>query len=160
MWIIGFFSLSGTASAQQNDTLPNRLDTLNKRRTLPSFLLWDDLRTSPLYPNQNPFLQNRSPFLPQPPVDRKVEVEIDTTFQYRITDENDSTGIRPGYTYDFDDFSKIQELRMRQEYWRNRSRGMDGESAVSGRGLIPPITLSPTFDRIFGGNEINIVPTG
>src|SRR5690606_4700978 len=56
--------------------------------------------------------------------------------------------------------SKIQELRLRQEYWRNRSRGMDGESVVSGRGLIPPITLSPTFDRIFGGNEINIVPTG
>lgn len=98
--------------------------------------------------------------MPQPPGDRKVEVEIDTTFQYKITEENDSTGIRPGYTYDFDDFSKIQELRMRQEYWRNRSRGMDGESAVSGRGLIPPITLSPTFDRIFGGNEINIVPTG
>src|SRR5690606_9579924 len=65
-----------------------------------------------------------------------------------------------GYTYEFEDFSKIQELRLRQEYWRSRSQGMDGESAVGGRGLIPPITLSPTFDRIFGGNEINIVPTG
>lgn len=148
------------AFAQQNDTIPDKIDSLKKRRSLPSFLLWDNLNTSPLFPNQNPFLRRNSPFVPPPPTNQKIEVEIDSTFQYRITDELDSGAVETGYTYDFDDFSKIQELRMRQEYWRNRSRGMDGESAVSGRGLIPPITLSPSFDRIFGGNEINIVPTG
>lgn len=146
--------------SQQTDTIPNRVDSLDKRRSLPSFLLWNNFNTSPLFPNQNPFLEDRSPFLLPSPTRKKVEVEIDSTFQYRVTDELDSSVVQPGYTYDFDEFSKIQELRMRQEYWRNRSRGMDGESSVSGRGLIPPITLSPAFDRIFGGNEINIVPNG
>jgi hypothetical protein len=146
--------------AQQNDTTPDKVDSLEKRRTLPSFLLWDNLNTSPLYPNQNPFLKRESPFVLPPPSTQRIEVEVDSTFHYRITDKLDSGAVGPGYTYDFEDFSKIQELRLRQEYWRNRSRGMDGESAVSGRGLIPPITLSPSFDRIFGGNEINIIPTG
>lgn len=167
--------LSSAVVARQNDTIPNLipqlpqtegdttvnyLDSLNKRRTLPSFLLWNNYRTNPLFPNQNPFLQKPSPFVLQPPAQQRIEVELDSTFRYRVTEPLDSGAVQPGYTYDFDEFSKIQELRLRQEYWRNRSRGMDGESAVSGRGLIPPITLSPTFDRIFGGSEINIVPTG
>src|SRR5690606_1700830 len=163
LFIVPFGSIK-KAVAQDSDLIPNdtipNIDSLSKRRTLPSFLLWDNFNTHPLFPNQNPFLRNTSPFLPKPPTDPKIAVELDSTFKYRITDELDSGDVQPGYTYEFEDFSKIQELRLRQEYWRSRSRGMDGESAVSGRGLIPPITLSPTFDRIFGGNEINIVPTG
>src|SRR5690606_8576441 len=115
--ILSVLSVHETA-AQQNDTIPDNIDSLNRRRTLPSFLLWDDFNTNPLFPNQNPFLRERSPFLPQPPADKKIEVEIDSTFQYRITDELDSGAVQPGQTYDFDDFSKIQELRLRQEYWR------------------------------------------
>ncbi|MFC4873390.1 cell surface protein SprA [Negadavirga shengliensis] len=142
------------------DTVPSRLDSLQKRKSLPSFLLWDNLNTSPLYPYQNPFLRGSSPFLLPPPTEQRIEVEVDTAFRYKILEDLDSGEVESGYTLDFDDFSKMQELRLRQEYWRNRSRGMDGESAVGGRGLIPPITMSPTFDRIFGGNEINIIPTG
>ncbi len=148
------------AATSATDTLPSRLDTLQKRKSLPSFLLWDDLNTNPLFPYQNPFLQRRSPFLFEPPIEQRIEVEVDTAFRYKILEEFDTLQQDPGYTMDFDDYSKMQELRLRQEYWRNRSRGMDGESAVGGRGLIPPLTMSPTFDRIFGGNEINIVPTG
>lgn len=160
LWVGAFpFSFS-EAYAQQNDTIPSQLDSLEKRRTLPSFLLWDNLRTNPLFPAQNPFLERPSPFYPTAPIQQRIEVELDSTFRYNIMEEMDSTSVNPGYSLDFDDFSKMQELRMRQEYWRSRSRGMDGESAVSGRGLIPPITLSPTFDRIFGGSEINIIPTG
>ncbi|MDN3668071.1 cell surface protein SprA [Echinicola jeungdonensis] len=104
--------------------------------------------------------KRRSPFILPPPTDREIEIELDSTLHYRVYDEVDSADAESGYSYDFEDFSKIQELRMRQEYWRNRSRGLEGESAVGGRGLIPPITMSPTFDRLFGGSEINIVPTG
>ncbi|GAB3655018.1 cell surface protein SprA [Echinicola sediminis] len=89
-----------------------------------------------------------------------MKVQIDTTIQYKVYDQLDSTDTSPGYFYNFEDFSRIQELKMRQEYWRNRSRGLYGESAVSSRSLIPPITMSPTFDRLFGGSEINIIPTG
>lgn len=143
------------------DTLPSRLDSLTKRRALPSFLLWDNLDTRPLFPYQSPIFAPSSPFQLPPPAAQKIEVEMDTAFRYRIFDQLDSTQQGgQGYTLDFDDYSQMEQMRLRQQYWRNRSRGMDGESAVGGRGLIPPMTMSPTFDRIFGGNEINIVPTG
>lgn len=87
-------------------------------------------------------------------------MEVDTAVSYRIYPNTDSTSTDPGYSLDFDDYSRMQEYRIRQQYWRDRSRGLDGESAVGGRGLIPPITMSPTFDRLFGGSEITIVPTG
>jgi len=145
----------------QTDTLPSRLDSLAKRRALPSFLLWDNLNTSPLYPYQSPIFTPSSPFQLPPPAQQRIEVEMDTAFRYRIYDQLDSTQQGgQGYTLDFEDYSQMEQMRLRQQYWRNRSRGTDGESAVGGRGLIPPMTMSPTFDRIFGGNEINIVPTG
>ncbi|MFN3802090.1 cell surface protein SprA [Belliella pelovolcani] len=149
------------AQAQQNqaDTTQTKVDSLDARRRLPSFLLWQNLNTRPLFPTQSPF-RYQSPFYPLNPNQERIQVELDSTLRYSIREELDSTIITPGFMYDFDDYSKMQEYRLRQEYWRNRSRGTDGESAVSGRGLIPPMTTSPSFDRIFGGNEINITPTG
>jgi cell surface protein SprA len=41
-----------------------------------------------------------------------------------------------------------------------KSEGKDGESSTTGRSLIPKIYLSPMFDRIFGGNFIDIRPNG
>lgn len=154
------YSVAHAYQEAASDTVPTRMDTLNKRKELPSFLLWDDLDTQPLYPYQNPFLRRESPFLLSPSQNQRIEVEVDTAVNYRIYQDLDSGSLDPGYSLDFEDYSRMQELRIRQEYWRNRSRGLDGESAVGGRGLIPPITMSPTFDRIFGGNEITIVPTG
>ncbi len=150
---------SAYAQQVQSDTATTKADSLNIRRKLPSFLLWPSLQTRPLFPSQMPFTY-QSPFLPLSPNQERVQVEMDSTLKYRIQEELDSTAITPGFIYDFEDYSKMQEFRLRQEYWRNRSRGTDGESAVSGRGLIPPMTTSPSFDRIFGGNEIDITPTG
>lgn len=154
------YSVANAYQEPASDTIPTKMDTLNKRKESPSFLLWDDLNTQPLYPYQNPFLRNKSPFILSPNQNQRIEVEVDTAVNYRIYQDLDSGSLDPGYSLDFEDYSRMQELRIRQEYWRNRSRGLDGESAVGGRGLIPPITMSPTFDRIFGGNEITIVPTG
>lgn len=136
------------------------MDSLNSRRVSPSFLLWKNLQTNPLFPYNNPFLQPRSPFLPRSLSNQNIQVNIDTTLQYTIIEEIDSTRIGNEQEYDFELFSKTQEYKVRQDYWRSRARGSDGESAVEGRGLIPPLTVSPSFDRIFGGSEINIVPTG
>jgi cell surface protein SprA len=149
-------------SAQQIavDSTQSRIDSLNIRRLSPSFLLWQNMRTNPLNPNRNPFLQQRSPFIPAPPVNQEINVLIDSTLRYNIVDQLDTTRLGNEQEYDFDRFSQLQEYRVRQEYWRSRARGMDGESAVEGRSLIPPLTISPSFDRIFGGSEINIVPTG
>ncbi|MDN3202837.1 cell surface protein SprA [Algoriphagus sediminis] len=151
-----------TSEAQdtQTDTIPSKLDSLNERRSSPSFLLWNSLKTNPLFPYQNPFLRPRSPFLPSPLTQQNIKVEIDSTLRYRIIDEYDSNRVGNEQEYDFELFSKTQEYKVRQDYWNTRARGGDGESAVEGRGLIPPLTVSPSFDRIFGGSEISIVPTG
>jgi cell surface protein SprA len=142
------------------DSTKTQIDSLNFRRLSPSFLLWQNMRTNPLYPYRNPYLRAKSPFIPAPPVEQEVKVLIDSTLRYNIVDQLDSSRLGNEQEYDFDQFSQMQEYRVRQDYWRSRARGMDGESAVEGRSLIPPLTISPSFDRIFGGNEINIVPTG
>ncbi|NDE60994.1 MAG: cell surface protein SprA, partial [Cyclobacteriaceae bacterium] len=118
------------------------------------------MRTNPLYPYRNPFFIQKSPFLPPSPIEKDIQVRVDSTLRYNLVDLMDSTRLGNEQEYEFDKFSKLQEYKVRQDYWRTRARGIDGESAVEGRSLIPPLTVSPTFDRIFGGNEINIVPTG
>jgi len=118
------------------------------------------MRTNPLYPQRNPFLVRQAPFQPTSPIDQKVEVRVDSTLKYNIVDQIDTVRVGNEQEYDFEQFSKIQEYKVRQDYWRSRARGGDGESAVEGRGLIPPLTISPSFDRLFGGNEINITPSG
>ena len=142
------------------DSTQAQIDSLNLRRLSPSFLLWQNMRTNPLYPYRNPFLKAKSPFDPPSPIQQEINVLIDSTLRYNIVDQLDSGRLGNEQEYDFDQFSQLQEYKVRQDYWRSRARGMDGESAVEGRSLIPPLTISPTFDRIFGGNEINIVPTG
>ena len=101
------------------------------------------MRTNPLFPYRNPFLRPESPFLPSSLTNQNVQVLIDSTLRYNIVDELDSTRVGNAQEYDFEQFSKIQEYKVRQDYWRSRARGGDGESAVEGRGLIPPLTVSP-----------------
>ncbi len=149
-----------TTIAPSDTTLNSRVDSLNKRRILPSFLLWQNMNTNPLYPNQNPYAPRYSPFYPTPSLQQRIQVEMDTVLKYRIQNQVDTAGTAPGMVYDFDEFSKLQEYRVRQEYWRSRSRGIDGESPVSGRDISIPFTSTPQFDRLFGGDEISIVPTG
>ena len=146
--------------AQQSPTPKTKIDSLNQRRLSNSFLLWQNMRTNPLYPYRNPFFIQKSPFLPPSPIEKEIQVRVDSTLRYNLVDLMDSTRLGNEQEYEFDKFSKLQEYKVRQDYWRTRARGIDGESAVEGRSLIPPLTVSPTFDRIFGGNEINIVPTG
>lgn len=155
--------LASTSSHAQQTNQPasqSRLDSLNIRRMTPSFLLWQNMRTNPLFPSRNQFQSPQSPFLPSPLTNQNVQVLIDSTLRYNIVDELDSIRVGNEQEYDFEQFSQIQEYKVRQDYWRSRARGGDGESAVEGRGLIPPLTISPSFDRIFGGSEINIVPSG
>lgn len=160
--ILGFVLAITPAKAQQvaADSTKSRIDSLNIRRLSPSFLLWQNMRTNPLYPYRNPFLLPKSPFIPAPPLAQEVTVLIDSTLRYNIVDQLDTTRFGNEQEYDFERFSEIQQYQVRQDYWRSRARAMDGESAVEGRSLIPPLTVSPSFDRIFGGSEINIVPTG
>jgi len=91
-----------------------------------------------------------SPLLLEDPAALNVDVEIDTGFNYSIYETIGDIDFRPTSSMSFQEFSNYQDDRILKEYWKERSLGLDGESAVSGRSLIPPLYVSPVFDRIFG----------
>jgi len=110
----------------------------------------------------NPFVyeESPSPLLLKDPSTLKLDLEIDTANNYTIYEKMGDVNYRPTSTMTFEEFQVAQEEKMIKEYWKNRSAGLDGESAVSGRRLIPPIYISPIFDRIFGGSYVDIRPNG
>ena len=101
-----------------------------------------------------------SPLLLDNPSSIEMEVEIDTGMDYTIYERIGDINYRPPTQMTFEEFTEYQNKRMLREYWKTKSRGLDGESAVSSRGLIPPIYISPIFDKIFGGSYVDIQPTG
>ncbi len=110
----------------------------------------------------NPFVydESNSPLLLKDPSTLQLDLEIDTGNNYTIYEKIGDINYRPTSTMTFEEFQAAQEEKMIKEYWKNRSAGLDGESAVSGRRLIPPIYVSPVFDRIFGGSYVDIRPNG
>jgi cell surface protein SprA len=127
-------------------------DTLRRER--PTFRLTD--RYGDPFSNRG----SRSPFYMQDPSILKLDIQIDTSMNYTIYERIGELDYRPPSTMSFEDYRKYQERQMLKDYWQNRSKELDGESAVSGRSLIPKIYTSPGFDRIFGGSYVEIVPRG
>ena len=103
---------------------------------------------------------SESPLFPKNPNPLKLDVEIDTGFNYTIYEKIGDLNYRPTTSMSFDEFKKYQDRQILKDYWKNRSRAMDGESAVSGRGFTPKIFVSPILDRIFGGSYVELVPRG
>ncbi|NMM48662.1 cell surface protein SprA [Flammeovirgaceae bacterium KN852] len=87
-------------------------------------------------------------------------LDYDTAGTYNVYEQLGRIPYRPPTKLSFDRYNQLQEQQLRKDYFKNKSAGLDGESAVSGRNLIPTLYISPVFDRIFGGSEINIVPNG
>ncbi|GJM59637.1 cell surface protein SprA [Persicobacter diffluens] len=101
-----------------------------------------------------------SPLYLKDPSNVKMDVELDTSNNYTIYEKMGDVNFRPTTNMTFDEFNQYNNQQIQKEYWLERSKGLDGESAVSGRQLIPPIYVSPIFDRIFGGSYIDITPSG
>ncbi|MBX2901132.1 MAG: cell surface protein SprA [Cyclobacteriaceae bacterium] len=87
-------------------------------------------------------------------------LEIDTGRHYNLTEKIGSFNYRPPSSISFDEYNLEQDKLLKRNYWQTRSRALDGESAVSGRGLIPKIYVSPVLDRIFGGSYVELIPRG
>lgn len=104
--------------------------------------------------------QSPSPLLLEDPASMQLDLEIDTGMNYTIYERVGALNYRPRSTMTFEEFNRYQDAEMKKEYWQNRSSGLDGESAVSGRRLIPKLYISPVFDRIFGGSYVDIEPNG
>lgn len=67
---------------------------------------------------------------------------------------------RPAETIPFSTYNQIQNQRVEQSLWREYSARRDGQSALSGRGLIPKLELPPIIDRLFGGSQVDFKPNG
>jgi cell surface protein SprA len=67
---------------------------------------------------------------------------------------------RPAETIPFSTYNELQNQRVEQNLWREYSARSDGQSALSGRGLIPKLELPPIIDRLFGGSEVDFKPNG
>lgn len=104
--------------------------------------------------------QSQSPLFLQNPASLKLDLEIDTGMNYIIYEKIGNINYRPTSIMTFSEFNKYQDKKIIKSYWKNRSSNLDGESAVSGRRLIPKIYISPIFDKIFGGNYVDIEPNG
>ncbi|AKD05502.1 gliding motility-like protein [Pontibacter korlensis] len=103
-----------------------------------------------------------SPLLLGQPNNLQLNVELDDSLQqYNITETiGDSVMYRPPSSMSMREYSEWQQREAIRNYWRAKSAGLDGESVVSSNRLIPKLYISPVFDRIFGGNYVDIQPNG
>ncbi len=146
------------ASAQRNNANANPRDTIPSETYEPS-------RRPTFTPTDrygDPFSNTttESPLFLKDPNQLELDVEIDTALNYTIYEKIGDLNYRPTTSMSFEEFKQYQERQMLKNYWRSRSRAMDGESAVSGRGFVPKIFVSPVLDRIFGGSYVELVPRG
>ncbi|MBK5278663.1 MAG: cell surface protein SprA [Bacteroidia bacterium] len=144
-----------TVFAQQQDT--TRVDTVRSKIInpyLPSFRPRD--RYGDPFSNTTTY----SPLFLKDPKSLSLDVQIDSGMNYNIYEKIGSVNFRPNSSMSFEEFSQQQERIILKNYWQGRSKALDGESAVSGRNLIPKIYLSPTIDRIFGGSYVELIPRG
>jgi cell surface protein SprA len=101
-----------------------------------------------------------SPLYLKDPNQMKLDVDIDTALNYTIYEKIGDLNYRPTSSMSFEEFKQYQDRQILKSYWKGRARAQDGESAVSGRSLIPKIFISPVLDRIFGGSYVELVPRG
>jgi cell surface protein SprA len=102
---------------------------------------------------------SQSPFLLSPS-NLELNIESDTALNYTVQEKIGDINYRPATSMSFEEYMEYQDRKVLKDYWKEKSAGLDGESAVSGRNLIPPIYVSPVFDRIFGGSYVEIIPRG
>jgi cell surface protein SprA len=102
-----------------------------------------------------------SPLLLGQPSNLQLNVELDDSLDlYNITETLGDVNYRPPSSMSLREYSQWQQRESIRNYWRAKSAGLDGESVVSSNRLIPKLYISPMFDRIFGGNYVDIQPNG
>lgn len=140
-----------TARTTPTDTIPNQNYEPSRRPTY-----------TPRDRYGDPFSNTttESPLFLKEPNQLKMDVDIDTALNYTIYEKIGELNYRPTSSMSFEEFKQYQDRQILKNYWKSRSRAMDGESAVSGRDLIPKIFVSPILDRIFGGSYVELVPRG
>jgi cell surface protein SprA len=137
-----------------------REDTIRVRKYVPS--------RRPRYRPQDrpgdPFSNQVAPppFLLDAPSNLNTEVELEDSMRYYNIDEKmGDVNYRGPSQMTFEEFSRYQQQQSIRNYWRTRNSGLDSENPAASRRLIPKIyNTSQLFDRIFGGNYVDIQPNG
>lgn len=159
--ILGFWSQANAGYLQEQDTVKNDTVGPYEPSIKPTF--------QPSYRFGDPFSfrSSRSPLFLRDPsqVDMQVQFNPDTTSEdagvtYSVYENIGALDFRPASFMTFSEFNNYNNSQLNREYFKERSAGLDGESAVSGRSLIPRLYISPVFDRIFGGSYVDIQPNG
>jgi cell surface protein SprA len=146
------------AVAQQKDSAQTKPDDTTKYKTInpyrPSF------RPSDRYGDPFSNYSTASPLYLKNPKSLNLDTQIDTGMNYSIREKIGNVNFRPNSSMSFDEFSLHHDQEFRKKYWKTKSLALDGESAVSGRNLLPKIYISPILDRIFGGSYVELIPRG
>ncbi len=154
----GVANTRAEAFFQQQDTSRLKQDTVKnlpyKPSRRPTFLLRD--RYGDPFSNTT----TESPLFLKDPTKVNLDVELDSALNYTIYEKMGELNYRPITTMTFQEFKDYQDREILKSYWQGKSKSLDGESAVSSRGLIPKIYISPVLDRIFGGSYVELVPRG
>ena len=95
------------------------------------------------------------------PANITTNVELDDSLRYfEITEKIGDINYRDPSLMTFEEYSKFQQQQAIRNYWKTKSGGQDGESVIASKRIIPKIYISSAFDRIFGGNYVDIRPNG
>ncbi|MFM7488151.1 MAG: cell surface protein SprA, partial [Cytophagales bacterium] len=145
------------AYAQRTDTTRTKADSA-RFKTINPYL--PNYRLNDRYGDPFSNYSTQSPLYLKNPKSFGVDLQIDTGFNYNIRERIGKLNYRPASSMSFGDFSQQQDAQFRKSYWQNKSLTLDGESAVSGRNLLPKLYVSPILDRIFGGSYVELIPRG
>ncbi|MDX2197015.1 MAG: cell surface protein SprA [Cytophagales bacterium] len=105
--------------------------------------------------------KKRSGFANKPPSSVKTEVEIDESGKfYKIDEKIGQDDYRPGSTMTFEQYRKHQQKNTAKNFYKQKAKEKDEKSTTSNRSLVPRIYMSPTMDRIFGGNYVDVKLNG
>jgi cell surface protein SprA len=156
---LSLYLLPNDVSAQRQDsTAVSPTDTTSNQPYSPSRR--PTFRPRDRYGDPFSNTTTESPLFLKDPSRMKLDVEIDTSGNYTIYEKIGELNYRPTSSMSLEEFKQYQDRQILRNYWQTRSRAQDGESAVTGRGLIPKIFISPVLDRIFGGSYVELVPRG
>lgn len=103
--------------------------------------------------------QNTNPMYLKLPSNVSEDVEYDPeTNQYRLKRKIGDLNYRSPYYMSLEEYRDYDMNRSVKEYWKERSKSA---GAGNRSGIIPSIYIGgAAFDRIFGGNTIDIRPSG
>ena len=165
-----------SARQQAAQAIRDRADSVRAARNAARrpTIRWTD-RYATRFGNRNP----SSPFILRDPKAVNTDVRLDPAGQLSVYERIGQSGLlqptapvsatspasgglpyRPAETVPFSAYSQLQNQRAQQSVWREYGARRDGQSAVSGRGLIPKLELPPIVDRLFGGSNIDFKPNG